>query len=169
MNYLSMFIRMGAKSIELLKDTTLLDIQKKLQKVYLAYIDDMPVSDMKQTLDTIAHLHQKVKFSSGYDFGFKDNASTASKMEAGRKKIWSQFTEHRMYENWFAMEIYSCLATTDSTDLANRVQKILDFKNYPEEMSDREETYTSVLCSAFDKFLPSDHCCLRQMPLPTTE
>ena len=29
----------------------------------LAYIDDMPVSDMKQTLDTIAHLHQKVKIS----------------------------------------------------------------------------------------------------------
>ena len=67
------------------------------------------------------------------------------------------------------MEIYSCLATTDSTDLANRVQKILDFKNYPKEMSDREETYTSVLCNAFDKFLLSDHCCLHQMPLPTTE
>ena len=79
----------GAKSIELLKDTTLLDIQKnlyKLQKLYQAYIDDMPVYDMKQTLNTIAHLHQKVKFSSGYNIGLQDSASTLSKTEDGRKK-----------------------------------------------------------------------------------
>ena len=127
-------------------------------------------SQMSMKLFEFARSRQTIQLFPTFSFNLP-SASSLARSDTGRQRIMNNFEERHIYENWFAMKIYESEVTEPAKDLAQKVQSILHFEFSKEaKVLNREETYTSVLSSAFDVFLHHAHyCCLHQVAICSTE